>query len=587
MPKVVEQPGMGTSLLDMLDARFEENTIDSDTQGLSGEHESELFSQFDINALILGKGPAPLTVFARRFETQLDRAFAGSIDSTTSEFGAAVRLFTETVPTTMRYSHRTENVRDQLGIISDDRVEDNFSGLSFWAPGDGQRLTLDYDLEFVDETRSASGGISYTRHDGQLIHEWDFGPDNEHDLRSALLVREQTGDFEESTLRLTETLSLRHSDTLRTRYNLTLEDREVSGQVQRLAQGRATLRHELFDSLATTASVGASRTELPNDDFTRDDFDGALNLEYTKRVPLGRFDASASLTALRVDESERGHVLRIFDAPRVLRSGVPALLVGDTILEDSIVITDQSGSVFYVDGLDYTSDPFPDRIELLRSLIGSIVEGQTVLVDYSLGPEAAATIDTYSSSLAARYTIERGALTGFSPYAQYSDVTQSVSPAGSRLAIETTTMRYGADYHLGQLTFNAEREERDSSVSPFNALRTSARYDQRLGLNSYLTVNLSRENFDYLNDRGDITLSRAFAEGVTELASGLRLRLRLLYRLEEDSASGDTQGFEQALELNWSARQTTMFLSLRNSNLETDNAQTQSQTIAFGLSRQF
>ncbi len=565
---------------------FEENIIDSDTQGIHDETESELFSQFDINALILGKGPAPLTVFARRYESLLDRAFAGSIDSETSEFGASVQLFSETVPTTLRYAHRIENLSDQLGIVDDDRVEDTISALSIWAPAPGHRVTLDYDLEFVDETRSNSQ-TNFTRHNGILTHEWGFGSKDEHDLRSTLLVREQTGDFEESTLRLIETLSLNHSDTLRTRYNLTVEDREVSGQVQRLAQGRATIRHELFDSLVTTASVGASRIDLPDDNFTRDEYDGEVGLEYTKRVPFGRLDASASLAGLRVDESERGSIIRIFDAPRVMSSGVPALLIGNTILEDSIVISDLSGSIFYVDGLDYSTSAFTDRVELLRIITGSIFENQTVLVDYSLGPEEAATIETYTAAFAARYTIDEGALTGFSPYAEYRDTSQTIDPIGSRLPIETTMLRYGADYRVGQLTFNVEQEERDSSVSPFDALRASVRYDQRLGLNSYLTMNLSHENFDFRNDRGEIKLNRVFAEGVQQLTSGLDLRARLLYRLEEDTVAGDTEGFEQAIELNWRKRQTTMFLSIRNSTLESDNAQTDSQTITFGLTRQF
>lgn len=565
---------------------FDDNKIDSDSQGIFNEHESDLYSEFNINALILGKGPAPVNVFARRSQSLLDRSFAGSIDTTTTELGANVRLFAETAPTTLELTHRTEDLNDRLGLVRDNRTEDTLTLLSNWRPGERQRLSLDYTLKFVDEQRRTVD-TNYTRQTGQVIHELDFGPENEHDLRSALLFRNQSGDFRENTLRLTETLSLHHSDTLRSRYNLTLEDRDVSGQTQRLAQGRAIVRHELFASLVTTASAGASRTEVPNDDFTRDEFDADVNFEYTKRVPYGRFNASVSLAALRLDESDRGRPITIFDAPRTLSSGVPALLFGGTILEDSLVISDLSGSVFYTDGLDYTSTAFSDRLELLRIITGSIAEGQTVLVDYTLGPEPAATVDTLSYALAARYTVERGSLRGFSPYAEYRDVSQKISPAGSRIPIETTTLRYGADYRVGQLTFNGEVENRDSSVSPFDALRASARYDQRLGLNSYMTVNLSHEDFDFNSSRGSLTIDRAFLDGVQELTDGLTLRLRLLYRMENDSLSGDTTGFEQTVELNWKLRQTTMFLSIRNSDLETDDAQTQSQAIAFGLTRRF
>ncbi|HHN78200.1 MAG TPA: hypothetical protein ENK11_05930, partial [Phycisphaerales bacterium] len=100
---------------------IENNFVDLETLGINNDRETGLFTLFDVRALVLGEGPAPVTVFARRDESLLDRAFAGRVDSRTTEFGASVRTFLKTAPTTFRYTRRLVEQDARLGI-SDERL---------------------------------------------------------------------------------------------------------------------------------------------------------------------------------------------------------------------------------------------------------------------------------------------------------------------------------------------------------------------------------------------------------------------------------------------------------------------------------
>lgn len=567
---------------------LEDNFIDNDTLGLSNEHETSFFNEFNINALILGEGPAPLTLFARRNESLLDRAFIGSVDSRTTEYGASVQLFRDVAPTMITYTHRIDELEDALAINDDRLTQDTFAVQSLWTPNDRHRLSFDYTLDLVDENRASGFDTSFTRHDATAIHEYRFGADERHTLRSNLRLFDQSGDFEQTIVRLLETLNLRHTDKLTTRYDLTIEHRDVSGQPQNLYRGEFVLRHQLFDSLTTTLNAGGSRFELSEENFTSDEFHAGVDWEYTKSVPYGRFDASLGFNGAVQEDSERGQVINILDTPRVFPDALPITLSGPNILPASIVVTDLSGTRRYVEGIDFRQDNFPDRIELRRLVGGLIAENQTVLIDYALGPEAAATINTFVITIAGRYTVEEGHLAGLSPYAQYRDVSQTISPSSpSRIPFDVRAFRGGVDYYIGSLTLNGEYERQESSISPFNAWRASARYDRRFGLNTFVRFDYTHEFVDFDDTDGTIDLDRVLAEVGYRFDFGLELRLRALYRNERDSLIGNSEGFEQSLELNWQIRQTSLFASLRNTMQESGNVSTDSQNFIFGFSRRF
>ena len=567
---------------------WEDTILDSDSLGVSNGHESTIIDAFDVNALVLGEGPAPTNLWARRDESVLNREFAGSINVLTTEVGASVRTLLETAPTTIRYFHRERGQSDQLGLVDSATTQDNFSLLSEWKPADNQRLSLDYSLIFVDEKSGPNSGSSYYRHDATIVHQITFGTDDMSELRSTGRVFDQQGDYARRTLRLQEQLNTQHTENLDSRLDLVAEERRVLSREQRLGRGSIVVRHELYDSLVTSVRAGGSYLESPDDDFTSEQLFGSIVLDYTKQVPFGRFDASVSGSYDRLDDSERGQTITLFDSLQSFNDPFPVVLGRRNIVPGSILVTDLDGFTTYLDGSDYTVRPFPERVELRRVLGGGIADGQSVLVDYDIGPEPASLTTTGVFSSTLRYTIEEGSLQGLSLYGLWRDVRQTIDSTGPPLIPnEIESVRTGVEYRRRPFGLDAEYERHDSTVSPFEATRFKARYNQPLGPRSYLNVYGSYEVLDFWDDGQRLELGRATGELAHNLSNELHVRGRVVYRDEHDNLSGDVIGLEEVLEINWHKRQTTMFVSFRNADLEGDNADTLSQTVTFGLRRLF
>lgn len=558
---------------------------------LSGleQDDSGTLVTYNVNALLLGESSAPTTVYATSNRTQFEREFAGSLDSTLSEYGAFVTTFSESIPTTFHYFHREQDESDQFGFADYHLTQDTLSVHSDWSPTERQRLLVDYAFDMVEERQGTSYVNDYNRHDATVTHTLNFGPEDRHSLRSTLRVYDQSGSFAQSTYRLDESLRLRHTDRFETRYDLTGEQRTTGGRDQNRYRLSGLARHKLFESLVTTFSLGASQTTMPDDNFTSDEYFTTLNLDYVKRVPYGQLNAGLGLNLNRLENSDRGDSIPFFNERVTFNDPLPVIIARRNIVPASVFITNMSETRTYVEGLDYTLLAFPDRIELRRVVGGAIADGETVLVDFELGPEPANSIDSFTHTVVLRYTVQEGRLRGLSTYLTYSDVDQNLDSSDSTLITlnDQTRLLLGTEFRRGPWTLLVEHEDVSSEVSPYTLLRMRARYDQRLGVRSWASLEATHEEIDYGQSDESVDLNRVTGEIGRMLAPGLHGRLRLRYRDESNSMGGQTRGFEQLAEVKYTRGQTDLYATVRYSQLEGDVTDTQSQLFSFGLRRAF
>ncbi|MCL4222263.1 MAG: hypothetical protein KJZ65_12935 [Phycisphaerales bacterium] len=561
------------------------------TNELTGldQSDSGTLSTYNISALLLGESKAPTTVYANQSRTLFDREFSGSYDSTLSEYGAIVTTFMDTAPTTFQLFHREQDDDEQFGLADYHLTQDTLSVHSDWSPTERQNLLIDYALDRVDESRGSIYTNSYDRHDATITHTLRFGPEDRHSLRSSLRIYDQSGDYAQSTYRLDEILRLRHTDRFETRYDLTGEQRTTGGRDQNRYRLSGLARHKLFDSLVTTFSLGASQTTMPDENFTSDEYFTTLNFDYVKRVPYGQFNAGLGLNLDNIKNSDRGDTIPFRDERVTFNDPLPVIIARRNIVPESVLVTNLAGTYVYVEGLDYTLSAFPDRIELRRVVGGAIADGQTVLVDFDLGPEPANSIDSFTHTIVLRYTIQEGRLRGLSTYLTYSDVSQELDAVDPSLFTlnDQTRLLLGTELRRGPVTLTAEHEDVSSDISPYTLLRLQARYDQRLGARSWVSLEATHEEVDYGQTDRSVELNRLTGEIGRMLAPGLHGRLRLRYRDESDNIGGDTRGFEELAELKYTRGQTDLYATVRYSQLESDATDTQSQLFSFGLRRAF
>lgn len=566
---------------------LEQQYTDSDSQKIYDQWSDSLVDLYDIRGLLLGNGPVPVTIYTMRDEYFDDEPFTGTLQNVLSESGIQAQIVSARAPTTLHYFHREQDQSNQLGTVDFNVRQDNFSIQSGILITPNQVLDLNYNYAHVDENQP-NFDDRYDQNDGNLVHTLTFGEKNRSQLRSSLRYFDQTGLADQSELRWDERLVARHSDTLETRYNFIADQQSSRGLDQTFFRGDAQVRHWLFDSLISTANVGGQHLE--SGDFTSDDFFTFGTVEYTKKVYKGQFDASAGIAYNAQHNGPQGATLSVINEPHVFIDPNPIILSRRNIVEGSVVITGAAGFPTYQEGTDYTVQYFPDRAQI--NVIypgGGINNGESLLIDYQIGPEPASEIDTLGTTLSVRYGLTEGMLRGLAAYTIYRSQNNWLDTADPSLFAldDFTALRYGVEYVNAGFDLKAEQDTRDSSTFPYDATRFHAIYTGRIGRDTDLRVHLSHELIDYPSENNTVKYYRALGQWDQRLGTEFAFRVRLEYRQEDSTLQGNSTALEEVVGFTWRRRQTSIYGSFTNTNVETDSSSTLSQAFEFGIRRAF
>ncbi len=572
--------------------QFEQEDIDSASPG-GDLQRNETVQEYDARATILRRSRAPLTLFGTRLQTQLDRQFGPTIENIDTSTGFNWVVSLPSSNHNFGFTHRTISQDDPSNNASNsfDQDEDLVDLSSRFSLGPNNQLDFNYHFDKIDQTAPVRTEISYSRHDGDLTHTIDFGPDQGHNLRSRFEYFDQQGDFPEQRFRWDERLRLHHSDTLESISHLSALDQTRAGVTQRAYAGEMLMRHRLYDSLTTTAQVGGRRDDF-SDGFTIDDYFGDLTFDYTKLVPGGQISGDLRLRHDQQDNSERGQPLQILREPHAFLDPSPATLSRANIDTTSIVVHNISNLLappVYSEGIDYTVRVLPNRVELRRVVTGRIVNGESVEIDYIISPEPAheTTSDTVGFGL--RYDIREGPLAGLALYMRQLIIDESISSdrPTALVANSLDELTLGVEYRFWVVFLEAEHITHDSEISPFKELRFQALAHHRLSGSDSLDLRAQYTETDFTDEDNVAKLLSASGTLNHQFDNRLSGQLELLwYQLSED-ISEDSTSFEQRLNLDWRHRQTSVFLQVRNEVFESDSSETTSQSLFAGVRRAF
>ncbi len=568
--------------------RLSQEEFDSNSTGRN-ERTAEFLSEYDVSALILRKSDSPLTIYSRRSEVLLDRQFADSLDSITTEHGARLTLRSDFAPSDFQYFRREQEQTGRFSGTDSKLTQDTFAWQGRIKPINGHRLWWDYTFSNIQEIGTLVVPNTFTRHDAFFNHTYDFGADAQHSLRSSIRFYKETGKFPVERFRWTETLDLEHTSDFETRYIYMLDQQKRRGTNQTLHRGVASFQHDLFESLTTTGQLGASRMSITDGDFESTQYFGDIGLKYQKIVPYGILNATVDLSFNQTDDGTRGASIFITDEPHTF--GVSGIITINrrNIVLSSIVVKDATGITTYFEGPDYTVALFGETVEIQRVLGGNIAPGQSVLITYEVGPEPATTTDTTGYGLTFRYRFDDGFLKGFSPYMRYRDQRQSRT---SREIIanpqnDFQDLIFGIDYDIGRISLTAEHQVHDSTISPFDRTRFEGRYINRVNSRNSVSLIAYYQETDRADENLRTTVSNLTARWTAQPNDRLRSNLVGIWRRESDNAGADSDAYELALDLTWRHRQTIVYCTVRNAIVQSNTRDSTFQTFLFGVRRDF
>lgn len=548
---------------------------------------NNLAYEYDARATVLRKENYPFTLYSRRIEQWLAQPFGPSLRDTTQTTGAQMTIKSDTLPTDLQIEHSDESQTGILDEIGYEISRDTFNWHSEARPTDRQLWTWDYSFNHVEQS-AGTVSTNYDTHNATLAHTLNFGDGGAHSLQSTLDATEQTGDYPYNRIRWNETLRLRHTPNFETFYLYNFDHQTLSSLSQDQHRGEAGFTHRLYKSLTTTGRVGGLYlSEDPTG--TTSEYYVNLATDYRKKVPYGLLTAGVAGGFDGQVNSPRSQSRPVIDQGAAFTDPTPIVLIGRNIVPGSVAVTDPSGIVTYVRGIDYTLTTFPDRIEIERILGGRLGDGQAVLIDYLVGPTPASNIDTTSFSVGARYDIQEGFLRGLAVYSRFAIQDQAIDSPNPDVLVNGSyrDVLAGTEYRIGDFTFSAERQWHDADVLPYDATRLAARYLRRLSMDSTLGLNLANTAIDYTDSGQTSDLTTASATLNYDFSRRFDATLAVQGRYQDDSQTGVTVGFEQQAQLRWHYRQTEIALLARNSFLDSENSQTEFQVLQLVYRRRF
>ncbi len=455
-----------------------DGTVSFETRRLRGDfnrNDQLTFTEYDNAVTFFKDRNASLDLFARQNDAWVDSPFRGSYRTHVTDYGGEFRT-RGPVPMSLSYSRGTRTEDYDLEI---DR-EEKHDQLRATATQRAWFSQSDLSVRLADVTQNVQAQ-DYRTVGGTFDNVLRARPESVNRLRTSARYLHQYGTIDHRDFSLTEHLLVQpipvFESTAQYQYGEQTGGASLSSggrQLVRSHRGDVGVRHTLYGSLSTGLAYYAGREKVFDDASTgrlvgEDQRDGGrIDIGYRRNTAVGRLHLGFGYEMAREDHSSldrarsvanEGHLMVDGDEPSLRNTGVDL---------SSIVVTDETGFVIYVAGVDYTVVDFGTRVRLFRVLSGGIANGQRVLVDYSFSFSPDVVFDTVGRLFSAQLD----AKSGVSVHYRYSSSRQDLVSGEPGVFLEDRTLQlFGAGYRIGSLHVGDEYEINRAFDSEFESNR--------------------------------------------------------------------------------------------------------------------
>jgi hypothetical protein len=312
-----------------------------------------------------------------------------------------------------------------------------------------------------------------------------------------------------------------------------------------------------------------------------------LSFNYRKKNPWGLLLGSYTASLVKLDQSGAGGTGVVVDESHIFIDPINILLDERNIDTSTIIVTDNTGLITYIEGDDYTILPVGDRTELDINPFGSggITNGQQLLIDYNFFAEEEREEDTCRQRLGLRQRFDNG-LSLYYSFEQQDEKIDSTIPEITPDEFRTNT--FGADYATGGLFLQAEHSDQKSTKFPLERTSFSASYTWRPNVDTRASIRAAAllQDFGGVNAR-DVDLFTLGGTIVSRLTDRYSVSASVDYRDEEDTLSGETEGFQFNAELRYNYRKLSVRTGVELDFLDRKGNETNSTLFYLRLKRSF
>ncbi|MGB3211392.1 MAG: hypothetical protein WBB19_11865 [Desulforhopalus sp.] len=514
----------------------------------SSEEDADINSfspDYSVLATFLPQKPYTLNVFSSREEIPIWAPFLGNTESVIDTYGASVQFKNKVLPTTLGYSHIETDVS---GFFTSQSIFDSFTLASRHQTA---RSNSTLHATYRDDERTNEGIERQIKSSyNSFLNTYRITGDSRVSLQSTLNYRiQESTDFDTENIRLKENLNWHHRKNLQTNYTFIHNRQETGDFNSDQTSVAARLTHLFYENLTTDFG---GRTRLENfNDGRENSYDLFLDFDYIRPIPWGTLYLSSGWDYLYTDRSDfTDTVAQATNEPHILNTGEETFLDNPSVEVDSIVVTNASGTIIFLENIDYTIDEIDGFIRIRRLVFGAIPEGGVVRVSYRymLDPEFDDTV--FTENYAISFDLWDKWLLSYDYFRAKQDVLSGPLPQ-NRIddTIHRARIRYDIGWLDSNLTYEDNNRQSDFSFTRWE-IEETLRY--RPLTRFYFTLRGYFGEIDYKN-RDEV---REFYGGVTTLdwlpTRWCKLRVEGFY----DDISGDSEetlntGIKADLELRY------------------------------------
>lgn len=544
---------------------------------------------YSFNSLLLKEHPYPLVFLSTRTSNTVDLDFGGIATYDIHNLEATLSLRGIKLPSTIKVKReRWQEIWSRAGWTT--QRDEIRKTLRY----DGQRKTrgsaLDVRFEYTDLNDRIIAERGYKTSNGKFLYHKNFGKGNRNLWNNNLYYYARKGWFNITSYGLNETLSLRHGHGLSSYSRYSLSSTQVGGENSFTQSGVLSLSHQLYASLTTSLGLSGTLNKFPRGGEKT--YWANFASSYTKSIPLqGRLEAGYGLSYGENDRDAEGQLRWIIHERHVFRKEFPILLFHPRVILTSIVVTDESRTIFYEEGAnkDYVVQVIGERVEIYRNPLGRIEEGQRVLVDYQ-----------YKTSPSMRYsTVSRqGVFSLTFPwlnlYYRYSSHDQNLlaGAAENKFFLEdilSSTAGIELRWFGGEIktSLSGEYSTYESRALSYNALS----FNQSFSCNPIHTILVSIKSSQFfLEHAEDKRQLRVYLyKGFLYWRTSINLFLRAFggYRIRMETGTFDESSYEFGVEARWNWRALELASSYEQRLWEVDKRQIYEKRLTLEVKRQF
>ena len=431
----------------------------SDSSGNRTVTGNSFSHNYQINATVLSQKPYSLTAFSHHLEAQSWATYTGVTKTSSDAYGADLSLKYRLLPTTLGFSNSRSEQSGNYGSSSDWQefhLFSNHSGLS----GESS-LSSTYSINKQVTDTVSTEIITFNN---RFSNQYQVTKDGRIRLSSNLQFMYQDANaLKTDSLFINEQLSWQHHENLQSQYQYAFRQLNSQDTENRANSLDARLTHKLYENLTSIAGLAGNLND--SGDSSEKSVTGLFNTAYQRKLSSwGKLNLAAGITPRYTTRTGSSATVQVSSEGHSLSSATETFLVQPDIEPGSIVVTNSSGTLIYVENIDYRLDLVGITVRISRLPLGTIGDGQLVMVSYrytrSAGYDDLLLTQSYSAGIELF-----NALTVSYRYSK-ADQTLLAGPAPDRLnnsEVHLATIRL--DEGWGDSGFTYEDAKNTSDVS--------------------------------------------------------------------------------------------------------------------------